>query len=113
MNKPMFLMHSQSPLNEAGAASEEKVLVSLYNGKPGISLDSLRHKRVCEKVAVSTSHVEPQSLPPTQFHSFRVYYQVHKWQRSNEILRPEEWESMEREGRKTDPYPNKLAPSSC
>jgi hypothetical protein len=46
-------------------AAGENALVCLYNGKPGEGLDSLRHKRCCEKVATITSRVQPQSLPPT------------------------------------------------
>jgi hypothetical protein len=36
---------AQSFSKEDGAASEENVMVSLYNVKPGVSLDSLQHKR--------------------------------------------------------------------
>ncbi|CAM1317761.1 Uncharacterised protein r2_g2608 [Pycnogonum litorale] len=56
----------------------EKALACLCNGKPGESLKVVRHKRFCQKVASSTSHVQPQSLPPTsaaaKHHSLRVYY---------------------------------------
>ncbi len=40
----------------------EQALVSMHNGKPGGKLDTLRYKRFCEK---NTSHVKPQTLPPT------------------------------------------------
>ena len=43
----------------------KKALILVYNGKLTDTLDSLRHKRFCEKVALKTSHVKPQSLPPT------------------------------------------------
>ena len=43
----------------------EKALILVYNGKLTDSLDSLQHQRFFEKVALKTSHVKPQSLPPT------------------------------------------------
>ncbi|KAG1664151.1 hypothetical protein GQR58_019964 [Nymphon striatum] len=61
----------------------EKALACPYNGNPGESLNVVRHKRFCQKVASNTSHVQPQSLPPTsaaaKHHSLRVYYQVQQW----------------------------------
>ncbi|KAG1688585.1 hypothetical protein GQR58_008038 [Nymphon striatum] len=74
----------------------EKALACLYNGNPGESLNVVRHKRFCQKVASNTSHVQPQSLPPTsaaaKHHSLRVYYQVQQWKgiAANE-LRPCDW----------------------
>ena len=75
--------------------SGEKALVSLYGGVQGEGLDKLRHKRFYERVSKTTSHVEPQSLPPTssaaKFHSLRVYYQVMEWKGTAGDLKPEEW----------------------
>ncbi|KAG1690300.1 hypothetical protein GQR58_007643 [Nymphon striatum] len=74
----------------------EKALACLYNGNPGESLNVVRHKRFCQKVAFNTSHVQPQSLRPTsaaaKHHSLRVYYQVQQWKgiAANE-LRPCDW----------------------
>ncbi|KAL7395312.1 hypothetical protein ABVT39_014279 [Epinephelus coioides] len=71
----------------------EKALLCLYNGKPGEGLDSLRHKRFCEKVATSTSHVQPQSLPTSaaaKYHSLRVYCQVQQWKGTIDELLPQE-----------------------
>ena len=39
----------------------EKALACLYNGKPAESLNVVRHKRFCQKVASSISHVKPES----------------------------------------------------
>ena len=36
------------------SATGEQVLVNVYNGTPGESLDSLRYKSFCEKVATNT-----------------------------------------------------------
>ena len=73
----------------------EQVLVSIYNGKPGKTLDYVRYKHFCEKVARNTSHIQPQTLPPTsaadKFHSLRVYYQVQQWKGTGDDLLPEEW----------------------
>ena len=46
-------------------AAGEEAMVSIYNGKPQGTLDILRYKRFCEKVATNTSYVKPQTLPPT------------------------------------------------
>ena len=57
-----------------------------YNGKPGELLDSLPYQHFCQKVATNTSHVQPQSLPPTsaaaKYHSLRVFFQIQKWKGS-------------------------------
>jgi hypothetical protein len=84
-------------------AAGENALVCLYNGKPGEGLNSLRHNRFCEKVATSTSHVQPQSLPPTsaaaKYHSLRVYYQVQQWKGTVDELLPQDWGWKESDGR--------------
>ena len=61
----------------------EKMFVLLYNGNAGESLDELRYRLFCSKVAVGTTFVQVHTLPPTsaaaRFHSFRVYFQVQEW----------------------------------
>ena len=52
------------PSKEAIIETGKNALVFLYGGDQGEKLDTLRYKMVC-KVSKSTSHVEPQSLPPT------------------------------------------------
>ena len=73
----------------------EQALVAIYNGKRDDSLDALRHKKYCEKVATSSTHVEPKSLPPTsaaaKYHSYRVFYQICQWKKSDSDLLPELW----------------------
>ncbi len=63
----------------------ENAVIVLYNGKPEMSLDTLRYKRYCNKVASSTCYIQPQTLPPTsaavKYHSLRVYYQIRQWKR--------------------------------
>ena len=50
---------------------------------------------LCEKVAKSSTFVEPQTLPPTsaatQYHSLRVYFQIQAWRETVGHLKPEEW----------------------
>ena len=41
------------------SAAGEQVLVNVYNGTPGESLDSLRYKRFCEQVATNTMCIHP------------------------------------------------------
>ena len=87
-----FLVEDASP--DVIEAAGEKALVSLYKGKSDESLDSLRYKRFCEKVAVKSSKILPQNLPPTcaaaRYHSRRVYLQVQQW-KGNNSLRPVDW----------------------
>ena len=74
----------------------ESSLVTIYNGKSGDTLNALRYKRYCEKVATSLSQVDPKSLPPTteaaNFHSKRVFLQIIQWKDPECDLRPEEWD---------------------
>ena len=96
------VFNAQSASPQEVIAAGEQVLVSMYNGKPGELLDSLRYKRFCEKVATNTSHVQPQSLPPTsaaaKYHSLRVYLQIKQWKDSENDLLPIEWGWRESEG---------------
>ncbi|KAK3705553.1 hypothetical protein QZH41_000251 [Actinostola sp. cb2023] len=68
---------------EKVATAGENALISLYNGKPGNGLDSLRYHRYCEKLATKNTQIQPQNLPPTsaaaRYHSLRVYLQVRQW----------------------------------
>ena len=82
-------------------AAGEQVLVSIYNGRPEESLDSLCYKQFCEKVTTNTSHVQPQTLPPTtaaaKYHSLSVYLQIQQWKGPEDDLSPVEcgWKEME------------------
>ena len=51
--------------NEHTIEAGETALISLYDGDTEEGLKLLRFRRLCEKVTRSTSHVEPQTLPPT------------------------------------------------
>ena len=87
--------NSPSATAEEIVTAGEQVLVSMYNGKPGETLDYVRYKCFCAKVARNTSHIQPKTLPPTsaaaKFHSLRVYYQVQEWKGAGDGLLPEEW----------------------
>ena len=76
------LFHSSLTVDEVVAAGDN-ALVSLYNGKQGDRLDSLRYRRYYEKLASKKSHIQPHNLPPTsvaaKYHSIRVYLQVQLW----------------------------------
>ena len=82
---------SKKEVTEAG----EKALVCLYNGKSGGTLDCLRYRRYCQKVATNTFQVQPQNLPPTSaaaiYHSLRVYFQVQQWKGVDATMSTEEW----------------------
>ena len=86
--------------NESAAAEEivvagEKALVAMFNGKKNESLNALRLRRYCEKVATRLHRVEAKSLPPTRaaskFHSYRVYLQICQWKNPQCNLQEESW----------------------
>ena len=98
----MAAFDSPSASAEEIVSAGEQVLVAIYNGKAGETLDSLRYQRFAEKVARHTSQVQPQTLPSTlaaaKFHSLRVFYQVQQWKGSSNELVPEDWGWKESEG---------------
>lgn len=72
----------------------EQMLVLLYDGAAGLTLDTLRYQSFCVQVAKGTAFVPVHALPPTsaaaQYHSLRIYLQVQHWN-GNLGLKPEEW----------------------
>ena len=87
--------NSPSATAEEIVTAGEQVLVSMYNGKPGKTLDYVRYKCFSAKVARNTSHSQPKTLPPTsaaaKLHSLRVYYQAQEWKGARDGLLPEQW----------------------
>ena len=71
----------------------EEILVQLFGGIGGDSLDTLRFKMFCTKVARGTSFLHVHCLPPTsaaaKHHTCRVYLQVQEW--AGNSLDPQEW----------------------
>lgn len=71
----------------------EKILAALFDGTTADSLDDMRYKVFCTKVARGTSFLPVHHLPPTsaaaKYHSFRVYLQVQDW--AGNVLEPLEW----------------------
>ncbi len=70
---------SQEEIVEAG----ERALLIVYGGASSTSLDDLRYKAYCRKVASRKCVLDTKALPPTsnaaKYHSFRVYLQVQEW----------------------------------
>ena len=56
------------------SAAGEQVLVNVYNGTPGESLDSLRYKRLCEKVATKLYYVYSSPDSTTNFSCCKIPY---------------------------------------
>ena len=85
----------ESAAPEEIAVAGEKALVEMYNGKKNESLNALRKRKYCEKVAKSLHRVEGKSLPPTtaasKFHSYRVYLQICQWKNPHCNLQEESW----------------------
>ncbi len=112
------VLHSQLSLKQNIIAAGEEALIILYNGKGEKSLDSLRYRRYCDKVASSSCYVHPQTLPPTssaaKYHSLRVYFQIRQWQGTEAGMSPQDWGWKESDGTlipvttDLDPAPNEL-----
>ncbi len=86
---------SRPSIKEGLIIAGDKALVCLHNSDSSDSLDTLRYKRFCDKVATNTSFVEPQTLPPTssagKYHSLRVFYQIQEWKGLADDLVPSDW----------------------
>ena len=71
--KSSLYFSKESATPEEISIAEEHVLVTLYNGTPGESLDSLCYKCFSKIIATNTSCIHPQTLPPisaaTKYHS--------------------------------------------
>ena len=66
-------------------------------------------------MARNTSHIQPQTLPPTsaaaKFHSLRVYFQVQQWKGTRDGVLPEEWGWRESEDEILVPVTTDLLPA--
>ena len=82
----------QEASSETVQSAREKALVILYGGNSSESLDALRYRLFCSKVAVGTTFVQVHTLPPTsaaaRFHSLRVYLQVQEWLGNRRTVEP-------------------------
>ena len=100
------VFNSPSTVHDIVVAGEN-ALVSLYGGKPGEKLDSMRYQSYCEKLVTNSSQMQPQNLPPTsaaaRHHSLRVYLQVKRWKGENEGMSLEDYGSVEGDGRPGTP----------
>jgi hypothetical protein len=60
------------------AQTGEKLLVNIYNGHDGDTLNKLRLVKYHEKVSTGCKQVQPKALPLTsaaaKYHSYRVFY---------------------------------------
>ena len=90
---------AQAFLQEASSETVQsaggKALVILYGGNSSESLDALRYRLFCSKVAVGTTFVQVHTLPPTsaaaRFHSLRVYLQVQEWLGNRRTVEPTQY----------------------
>ena len=71
------------------------VFISLYGGKPDLSLTQLRSNFLVKKISSAKSYVKPEKLPPTisaaKFHSKLVYYQIMLWMGKDDKMNPIDW----------------------
>ena len=67
----------------------------MYNWEKSDTLDGLRYKKYCDKVATSLTQVDPKVLPHTsaaaKFHSRQVFLQTNQWKDPQCDLLAEEW----------------------
>ena len=105
-------MKTNCTKNEAVEAGEQ-VLILYNDGRSANSLDDLRYKMFCSKVAGGTTYLQVHSLPPTsaaaRYHSLRVYFQVQQWI-GNDTLHPDDWGWMNVDSRYV-PYNTDLPPA--
>ena len=68
------------------------VFISLYGGKPDLSLTQLRSNFLVKKISSAKSYVKPEKLSPTisaaKFHSKLVYYQIILWMGKDDKMNP-------------------------
>ena len=61
------------------AEAGEKAPVTIYNGKSTNTMNTLQYQQYWDKMALSSSHIQPQTLPPTseaaKYPSLHVYLQ--------------------------------------
>ncbi len=97
------LLYIESATCEEVCTAGDQVLVIVYGGGSGESLDSLRYKRFCEKVSTSYSSIHTQILPPTsaaaKYHSLRVYLQILEWKGCGDDVDPLKWGRKESDGK--------------
>ena len=76
-NGAKVLMRTNSD-HQMIAETGEKLLVNIYNGNDGETLDKLRLVKYHEKVSTGSKQVQPKVLPSaaSKYHSYRVFYQV-------------------------------------
>nr|CAI5843459.1 unnamed protein product [Callosobruchus analis] len=81
---------SSATQNEIALAGE-RILVSLYNGRPNDTLSGLRYAGFARSLTKSKYNLA--SLPPTEAaarqHSLRVYHQIQQWK--GIMKQPESW----------------------
>lgn len=73
-----------------------ELMLLLFDGKAGDSLNKLRHSTYCRLAATSLSRPQPEKLPPTEraayFHILCVHLQAVRWKNLNDCdLDPLAW----------------------
>ena len=77
-------------------AAGTQLLILLFDGKPGDTLNKLRYSTYCKLAAQSLSRPQPEKLPPTDrasyFHILRTHLQAVRWKNLNDCdLDPTGW----------------------
>ena len=77
------------------AEAGEKAPVTIYNGKSTNTMNTLQYQQYWDKMALSSSHIQPQTLPLTseaaKYPSLHVYLQVQEWKGCADELLPTDW----------------------
>ena len=102
---------TQEDIAEAGF----KLIVNLYGGKSGQSLNSLRYIKYMDTVAKSKSSIRPEVLPPSEraafFHCLRIFLQIMQWKiLSPNQFNPADW-GWKLEGSEFVPITTDMAPA--
>ena len=80
-----------------------KLIVQLYKGRPGDTLNKMRYTEYCEISSSSSVRPQPERFPPTErsagFHVLRSHHQATVWKTLNsDVLNPLQWGWKSEEG---------------
>ena len=112
--KHILFLHAVLGIEKGASLKKFKALVIIYNGKSIDALDTLRYQQYWNKAVSSSSHVQPQTLPPTseaaKYHSLCMYLQVQQWKSCAAELLLTDW-GWQKSGEGFVPIQTSLAPA--
>ena len=84
----VFTANSRS--HEEIESAGNKAMSIIFKENTDQTLNSVRHKRLVDKIDIAKYFVKPEKLPPTEsaakYHSFRTYLQIIQWKGESNLL---------------------------